>query len=343
MRASSLRRSSAAGLRALKLSAIAGTVAIGVWACTDQTFTIPTPPDVPTNGSLSGVVVENGTTTPVAGAQVRVGGTAVVTDAEGRFTLADIPSSGDGALTVSAPGYVLRSQMYALAEARSGVLVDLIPERPPFSLLFYRFFVRDGFESGQLQRTLPWTVDPSFYVMTTVENSTFEVDPAVIAAIEANFRASVPALSGGRRQVAAFETGPGPRPETEGWVNVIFSLDLQGAFGRSTVGGNRGTMWLRWNLTSNAQNNTFECSSPEVFIADHEITHSMGFWHTPDLLNDTFSGPGCPGGPRPEHTALHANIMYSRPRGNRDPDIDPQELINATAPGVRPVVSCRLR
>ena len=339
MRASSSRSTS--GARIVRIAAVAACLASGMLACTEQTFLIPTPPNVPRDGSIAGSVVEFGSSAPVAGAALIMGGSATVTDAQGRFTLTGIPSTGEGAITVSAPGFVFRGQMFSLASARTGILLDLISQRPPFSLDFYRFFVRDGFEGSVLQRTAPWSKNPSFHVTTVVENTTIPVDPAVIAAIEVNFRKSVPELSGGRLQVEAFETGPAPRPAEDGWVNVIFSNDLQGALGRATVGGDSGTIWLRPGLQSTGVTNTNNCSTPEVFIADHEITHTMGFWHTPDLIADTTSGIGCPGAPRPAHTVLHAGIMYSRPRGNRDPDIDPTEILHATAPGRAPVVICR--
>jgi hypothetical protein len=68
----------------------------------------------------------------------------------------------------------------------------------------------------------------------------------------------------------------------------------------------------------------------------------MGFWHTFDVVADSFSGPGCTGTGRPERTRIHSAIMYSRPFGNTDPDVDPVTALQSTAPGAAPsrVVAC---
>jgi hypothetical protein len=328
-------------MRLLRLCLIVIVAVAGALSCREETVTLPTTPgNIVLDGSISGTVVAFGTGAPVGTAALQMGGAAAVTDPAGRFTMTGVPSSGEGVLVATAPGFVMRAKKFALAPARTGAVLDMIADQLPFSLEFYRFFVRNGFEGSTLERTAPWTIDPSFYVRTIVENTTTVVDPAVVAAIEANFRQSVPSLSGGRRQVAAFESGTDPRPETPGWVNVLFSFDLQGALGRATVGGNQGTMWIRYGVASNAQTNSNNCLTPEVFVADHEITHTMGYWHTFNIFADTFSGPGCPGAPRPSYTEFHAGVMYSRPFGNQDPDLDPFELVNFTAPAPRRVVDC---
>ena len=67
----------------------------------------------------------------------------------------------------------------------------------------------------------------------------------------------------------------------------------------------------------------------------------MGFWHTENTLADEFSGAGCPGAGRPSYTLYHANVVYQRPVGNIDPDVDPVTSFHDVAPGGgRPVVSC---
>ena len=67
----------------------------------------------------------------------------------------------------------------------------------------------------------------------------------------------------------------------------------------------------------------------------------MGFWHTDNSLVDEFSGTGCPGTGRPGYTLYHANVVYSRPVGNIDPDVDPVSSAQQLAPrGSRPIVRC---
>jgi hypothetical protein len=295
----------------------------------------------PRNASLSGTVADHADGAAVAGATVLLGGAGAVTDAAGRFTINGVPDNGSGVLTVSAGGYLFRGLGVSLAPARASVPVDLIRDAPPFDLQFYRWFVRNGFESIDLQSTRPWTMDPSFYVKMTVEGSGAPVAPDVVQRIRELFEKSVPELSGGRRRMAAFETGTATRPVETGWVNLTFYAQLGAVFGQSTVGGNSGTISIRYGMVSTQTTNPFGCYTPEVGIADHEVTHTMGYWHTPNVNADTFSGAGCPG-TWPAHVRYHAALMYSRPAGNRDPDIDPPEVLNilASSTGARQGVSC---
>jgi hypothetical protein len=296
------------------------------------------------NGSISGTVVIYGTNTPLAGAGVKVAGAVAVTDSAGKFSVANIPSSGTAVLTASATGYVFRGIGYGLAVQRSGVTVDVIPDAPPFDLLFYRMFVRNAYEGTSLQATHRWTMAPSFYFKTLVETTGARVPDTTIARIADDFRKSVPELTGGKFGVAAVESGDDARPAADGWVNVTFYDQLGNAFGQSTVGGNSGTISIRFGMVSTPTTNPFNCSTPEVGVADHEITHTMGYYHTSNVYYDSFSGNGCPGDGRPDITKYHAAILYSRPNGNIDPDVDPDTIANTTSPANRQrlVISCVL-
>jgi hypothetical protein len=261
---------------------------------------------------------------------VLLGGSVASTNALGEFRLGTVANSGSAVLTVNASGHLFRGVAVSLAPALTGVRIDLIRDAPPFDLQFYRWFVRNGFEQLELQTTKPWTMAPSFYVRTIVEGSGAVVAADVIDRIRELFARSVPELSGGRFQMAAFETGAGTREPQQGWVNLTFYSQLGAIFGQSTVGGNIGTMSIRYGMVSTQTTNPFGCYTPEVAIADHEITHTMGYWHTPDIFADTFSGPGCPG-EWPAHVRYHASVMYSRPPGNRDPDVDPSTTLSIQA------------
>ena len=117
-------------------------------------------------------------------------------------------------------------------------------------------WVRNALESSNIEVTRPWTRSPSFYVRMVVMGAnaptTTRVDPAVVDRIRDLFEKSVPELSGGRFRVAAFETGDEERPAQDGWVNVTFYQQLGNAFGTSTVGGNSGTMSIRYGVASNS-------------------------------------------------------------------------------------------
>lgn len=297
------------------------------------------------NGSISGTVVRYGDQTPIPGVALLLAGISSTTDAQGRFTINGVPDSGSGAITAQPAGYIFRASPFALSTQRTGVVLDLIQDASPFSLPFYRSLVRNGYESTQLQPTKPWTVSPNFYVKTTVEGSTAVLSDELLENLRTLFANSIPELTGGRLQMGAFESGATVRAPEPGWVLVTFYSQLS-VFGQSTVGGNSGSMVMRHFLSSNANTNPNNCYSPEIYVADHEITHVMGYYHTPDVLVDSFSGTGCPGSGRPAHTRYHAALMYSRPSGNTDPDVDPPTAIKGQAPagftGRQPEVSCRV-
>jgi hypothetical protein len=317
-------------LQAAAASLLAAAIAA---SCGSQT----TPTLFTTNGnaggSLSGVLVRYGDGAPLAGVTVLTGGRAALTDAQGRFQLNGIADSGTTRITVSPDGYLSRGLTVALAPARSGVTVDVIQDATPFSSAFYRQFVRNGWESLTLTPTAPWTVNPNFYVKMTVEGTTgYRMTDDVADRIRDVIAASVPELSGGKLRMAAFERGDATRAAADGWVNITFFEQLD-SFGRSSVGGDSGTMSIRYFVSSNPNTNPYNCYTPEVQWVDHEITHTMGYWHTQNSLVDTFSGNGCPGSGRPDYVVHHARVMYSRPKGNRDPDLDPTDAVLSTAPG----------
>jgi hypothetical protein len=333
--------------RTLRAGAAVATIA---WFCascsgysTPGALPFPTPGGQG-SGSVSGTIVTQADGSPIANATVTLAGVAGTTDPQGAFALNGVPDTGAGGLTVQAQGHLLRGVALQLAPSRSGLRVDVIRDAAPFSLPFYRAFARNGLESATLLETRRWTMDPSFFFVTTVDGSGLTVPEDLLAQLEANFTRSVIDLTGGRFKVAAFQRGPeAPEPQ-EGWVIVSFAEELfGGALGRSSVGGNIGSIALRFDpgVPSNTSTNPHGCSSYPLAVADHEITHTLGFWHTFDVLNDTFSGPSCSGA-RPEHVRYHADLMYSRPRGNKDPDIDPVDLLQSLAPisGKPMIVSC---
>jgi hypothetical protein len=84
----------------------------------------------------------------------------------------------------------------------------------------YREFARAALRApaGFPQPTNTWTVAPSFYLRTVIEDTGEPIPTEIVAAIRRVFAKSVPELSGGRLAMAAFETGTEPRPEQEGWV-----------------------------------------------------------------------------------------------------------------------------
>lgn len=298
------------------------------------------------DGTLTGTVVRQLGGGPVSGATV-IAGSAIATntDAQGVFFLNGVATSGPLGIVVNAPGHVFRRVALSMTPNRTGVEIRAIQDAAPFSLDFYRMWVRDSFEGQSLQVTRPWTQNPNFYFQTELLDIEGEIVPDdVIDRLAGIFAASIPELSGGVRQIGTIERGTASREVIDGWVNVVFARNLGGTLGRSTVGGNSGTISLVYapNLLSTPNNNPYDCEFPLYSVADHEITHTMGFWHTLDVFVDSFSGEGCTGAGRPERVRLHSGIMYSRPPGNMDPDVDPASALQSTVPGpgTQPVVAC---
>lgn len=292
--------------------------------------------------TFAGTLVSYGDRAPLSGITVTLGQSIATTDNQGRFSFASVPASGGAVLTASPSGHLFRGFGVSLSQIPPNLIIDAIRDAAPFSLSFYRAWARNGYESLQLQPTKPWTRDPNVYVRMIVDGTTTAVDPVVVERIREVFAKSIPELSGGKLRLAAFETGDEARPVSDGWLNLTFYTQIGGSFAQSTVGGNSGTMSIRYGMVSSQTTNPTNCFSPEVSLADHEITHTMGYWHTPDVFVDSFSGNGCPGAPRPEHIRYHSALMYSRPVGNKDPDLDPAPSTGLQAPesASRIVVSC---
>jgi hypothetical protein len=274
------------------------------------------------------------------------GSLSATTDATGHFAFTSLPDATFN-VVLTAPGYVQHRSFLALTGTRSAAVLDLIRDGGSFSLTFYRQFVRNGFESSTLERTRRWTVAPSFYLRTVTDDTQEPVPEEIISGIKRVIMNSVPELSAGQFVVNAFETGTEARPQKDGWVSILLLRNRslgEGISGRSTVGGNTGTISIVYdpNLPPGVYN-AQQCEAEAVSVADHEIVHTMGFYHTANTYQDFHSGQGCPGLGRPANTLYHAAVMYSRPPGNLDPDTDVTVLYSlgfSRAP--QKTVACRL-
>jgi len=304
-------------------------------------------PAAPSGGELSGRIVRVLDGTPIANASVQIGDRSATSSASGEFSL-DGSVAVNEPITVFALGY-LRRQVPFL-DLPQEVTIDLIPDDLPFRLNFYRQWVRNARESpGSLATLRRWTRAPSFYIKTTVEETGAPVPADIVDRITAVLVNSVPELSGGRFTAGAVETGTTARVFGAGWVRVTFHNSLGGPHGLATVGGDGGTIELLLNAESSRplSNDPNGCGYDVVRVAEHEITHTMGFRHTVNEPEDFHSTPGsgCTGAPRSDKARYHAAVAYSRPVGNADVDVDPRVSFGLSAPTANRapvIVSCRL-
>ena len=133
--------------------------------------------------------------------------------------------------------FINYSSRFNLTESISEFEWRIIRDAPPFSLPFYRQFVRNSEESSILQALRRWTFSPSFYIRSVTKDGGTPVDPSVLERITAVIERSVPELSAGQLSARAIEVGSEARPSSHGWVMVDFYDHLEDALGRASVGG----------------------------------------------------------------------------------------------------------
>jgi hypothetical protein len=267
----------------------------------------------------------------------------VLAEDDGTISVAGVPE-GEIPFVVSAPGFISYFSRFNLNESISEFEWGLIKDAAPFSLPFYRQFVRDSKESSILRRLRRWTFSPSFYIRSVTRDGGTPVDPSILERVAAVIERSVPELSAGRLSAAAIEVGIEERPSSHGWVMVDFYDHLEDALGRASVGGPIGTIEL---VTRETGNIVRGCSSSVVSVAEHEMVHTMGFYHTyapyGQVIED-FHGSGCTGEGRSARARYHVAIAYSRPPGNQDVDSDPPSFTYPLDNGgsqVGPIITCR--
>jgi len=256
----------------------------------------------------------------------------VTTGGDGGFTLSSTsnPPANPFRVDVSGASLVSRSVWITWQNgSRTGISIDVIRDSAPFSMTFYRNFVRGTFDAtGGPYPVLRWMESPKFYVKTIDQNGR-PVEPEVLQMVRDSIGRAVAAYTAGRLSVAALETGTETRPDTIGWINVNIRRDPneRTVCGNALIGANPGIINLNDDVCS--------CGSNKIpgSLVMHEVAHALGFFHVPDRNSVMFPFlPGnCPSGTLSADEQFHAAIAYSRPRGNTDPDTDPSNAPSLTS------------
>jgi hypothetical protein len=222
-------------------------------------------------------------------------------------------------------GYITRSVWVTSARPA----VDLIADALPFSLDFYRLFVRGGIEGRALEVIRRWTRAPSVFIKT-VDESGAAMPAVLLDTVEQTVRETAPLYTGGRFGIATVERGTGTREGQAGWITIKWPTDAtEDVCGRATVGPDGGYIEFLYK-----RGGTCSCGAlaTRPRTIRHELGHSFGYWHT-DSTGDLMSEKGVAGcdGMLSERERFHAAIAYSRPAGNRDVDVDPATTLNTTS------------
>jgi hypothetical protein len=212
-------------------------------------------------------------------------------------------------VSVSAGGYVTRETWVRSASPT----VDLIPELG-FNLDFYRQLAR-GTLDGSIQPLRVLSQAPSLYLQTA------GLSAANVAALETAARAVVPALTGGRFQVAGWETGEGTRAPSNGWIVVDVFDDTGRPCGETDLGAAAGHVRL-----NRAARCGYEGQAVDPPLFAHELGHALGYWHIAaagHLMHQRATFVERRSTLPSDLERHHAAIAYHRSTGNTDVDIDP--------------------
>lgn len=287
-------------------------------------------------GRVTDILTGNG----IGGATLSIPGVSPVTTAgDGAWQVELPPPAGNRVqATVAMPGFLTRETYVAWSTTgRQDVAIDLLPERSPFSLDFYRQMARNALEGDALEPLRRWTADPKFYINTHNPRTGFPLKPSEVEALVQNVRDAVSQVTGGVLNAAEIETGAFPRQPRFGYINIEIVYEPEGEFcGEAFVGANPGEITLNYERCASSCGGL--ALGPELVA--HEVGHALGFWHVGEGVMQAGEFMNCPTVNFTERERLHGNVAYRRPSGNLDVDKDPAGFAALTGPGAAPFIRC---
>lgn len=297
----------------LGLSVLVGTVLLD--ACGGAH---PSSPAAPTSMTITSRIISTPDGGPVAGARVEYSGGIVTSSADGSFS---ITGTGEERLRITASGYIDR-------ETRIASVIDMIADRPPFSLDVYRRFVRGGIEhilAGQPHSSLHhFEVSPKLYLVTTYMTDGTPVPQSTLTLAEEVFRSLLPVMTGDKFTLQEVErVAAAPSSFTNAILVKFDKRQPGGACSTGIFGSDSAGHAGMANIVEGPGCPGLVCSM------QHEYLHALGFYHIGPMPN-TFFGQGtvpCDVIDARQKISpteqLIGRIFHARPIGNRDPDIDP--------------------
>jgi hypothetical protein len=283
--------------------------------------------------SVTGQLIDTVSRQPVVAAEIAPTWdlAAVTTTADGGYEIRSTtnPPTTPYRLRIGGPDLVSHDVWVLWQRGpRTDVTLDVIRNRPPFSLDFYRQFVRGTYDHDEVYALYRWMDSPSFYIKTVDQNGK-PVEQSVLAIVRDAIHRAVGQFTAGKLSIAALEMGTDVRAAAEGWINIDIIRDRseRRRCGWATVGANPGNITFVYDLCA--------CGSNKIpgSLVFHEVGHALGFFHVADKKSVMYpTHPGnCPRGELSASEKYHAGIAYSRPRGNMDPDVDPSSARSFTA------------